>query len=195
MNVVLCLKHGKMGLIAIRGIKCKSSPGLAIATAEKGDLLWMKSFSGMLWCKQSISLFPHNLSLHVSRTGTPWKGAGSPWKTPSVWSSVLGDQANFPSAPTSLFGDISHRPLLYCMCIHGLLSGSSHPWHPASVPVMEILIKISPTVSNSTCACRDGTSLLQGFGTSASCTTTVPCLQPAELWDASFSWGIPRGAY
>lgn len=67
-------------------------------------------------------------------------------------------------------------------------------WHPASVPVMEILIKISPTVSYSTCICRDGIFFLQRFGTSASCPTTVPCLQPAKIWDSSFSWGIPCGA-
>lgn len=155
----------------------------------------MKSFSGMFWCKKSISLFPHDLSLCGSRMGTPWKGAGSPPKTPSVCSGVLGVWANFPSAPASLFGDISHRPLLYCTDIDALLSGSSYPWHPASVPVMEILIKISPTVSNSTCVCRDGTSFLQGFGTSDSCPTTVPCLQPAEISDSSFSWGIPCGVY
>lgn len=173
-------------------LNARTAQAHPVATAEKGDLLWMKSFSGMLWCKQSISLFPHDFSLCGSRMGTPWKGSGSPQRHLLYGQ---GDQANFPSAPTSLFGDIRHRPLLYCTCIHGLLSGSSHCWHPASVPVMEILIKISPTVSNSTCACRDGTSLLQGFGTSASCPTTVPCLQPAEIWDSSFSWGNPCSAY
>lgn len=56
-------------------------------------------------------------------------------------------------------------------------------WHPTSVPEMEILIKTNPTVRSPTCACRDGTSLQQGFGfgASASRLATIPCLQPAEI--------------
>lgn len=96
---------------------------------------------------------------------------------------VLGDCANLPNTPTLLSGSISYRPLLYYRCIHDLLAGLSHHWHSASVPGMEILIKIGPAVRSSTCACKDGTSLQQGFGfgASASRPATIPCLQPAAI--------------
>lgn len=138
----------------------------------------------------------HTICLFMSAgQEPPGKGLAAPKRHLLCGQACLVTGQTFPVLQLHFLVIPATDPSCTVHVIHGLLSGSSHPWHPSSAPVMEILIKISPTVSSSTCACRDGTSLLQGFGTSASCSTTVPCLQPAEIWDSSFSWGIPCGAY